>query len=993
MHRPIVSTFAVTNHLRLIAGSTATALLLAPAASASKTPDSITPLPAHQRVEVRANTFTGNLQEGAALAVDRRGNILTTWASRRQEAGTYGVFAQRFDPLGRPLGTEIHVNQYLPSAQSHPAPAFDAAGRAWVVWESWGQDGEGSGIYLRRFAEIEGELVPLGDERRVNATGAGDQFQPSIHCGPQGGALVAWVARDEGGQPRIQARLLNADGAPAGDELELSTGSDRLPVIATGDGGDYVVAWAHTDAADHPGSIVARVVDAGCGALGEPIVVSDPSDRREQIEPSLAGDRQGNLVCAWMRARADGKGYDVVARRLGTGAPRGEVFIVAGDHAGWKSGVALAMAPDGRFSVSYNVDRAKEQSSRSRRPVVPSTLFARLYAPSGEPLGAAFRVHREGPGKHSLRAASNAPRALWSGLDQLAFAWDGQIDDDPSGTALTLFAPHSLRPPAPPRTAPRAATVQATKAELRAAPERDPDWVARPMVQDTDAAGPDFGFMAFQTTGWQPPDPECAVGPRHVVSVVNMTLRIHDKEGTLLFDQLFEDFWAATSGGDFLFDPVALYDHHAGRFVIVTADHQGNQDGLNVAVSIASDPTEGWHKYFFDTDHVGDSIDFENLGMGPDAYYVTADYFSSWRNVIHILEKAPMLNGDAVTLRHHRTANELLSLAAVKSYDSAPPAQYFASSWISPTKIRLYALRDPLGAPTVDTFDVTVPSFSNPPDATQKGSSRRVSTLDDRIKNGVYRNGSLWLTHSIGESNTARVRWYEIEMNGWPVGAGTPALAQNGNLNYGGGEHNWFPDITVSDDGDAVITCSRSSSNDYPYVARAGRKAYDAAGSFRHSERLKESEGPTTSSRWGDYSGNDEDPVDAGVVWSHTIYNTTGSDWRTWVGRTDTDQLMVLDDPGPLTRGTNATITLKGAAASGTVYVAYSLSGPGEHPVPMLDATLDLADPALAGTATAAADGSVIFTAFVPLLAPLGPLYLQVVEENNTSNVIATSVE
>ena len=198
------------------------------------------------------------------------------------------------------------------------------------------------------------------------------------------------------------------------------------------------------------------------------------------------------------------------------------------------------------------------------------------------------------------------------------------------------------------------------------------------MVQDTDAAGPDFGFMAFQTTGWQPPDPECAVGPRHVVSVVNMTLRIHDKEGTLLFDQLFEDFWAATSGGDFLFDPVALYDHHAGRFVIVTADHQGNQDGLNVAVSIASDPTEGWHKYFFDTDHVGDSIDFENLGMGPDAYYVTADYFSSWRNVIHILEKAPMLNGDAVTLRHHRTANELLSLAAVKSYDSAPPAQYFA---------------------------------------------------------------------------------------------------------------------------------------------------------------------------------------------------------------------------------------------------------------------------------------------------------------------------
>ncbi|MAE71425.1 MAG: hypothetical protein CME06_13280 [Gemmatimonadetes bacterium] len=992
MPRPIVSKHAKTRFVTgLITLSSVSAWSLAPAADLA--------LPNHRRVEIRANTFTGNLQERSALAVDRSGKLLAVWASRRQEAGTYGVFAQRFDPLGRPLGTEIHVNQFLPSAQSFPASAFDPEGSAWIVWQSAAQDGSGSGVYLRRFGLVDGVFGPLGEEQLVNITTAGDQFQPSVLCGRGGGALVAWSSVNDRSETRIVARLYRSDGSPASGELQLSAesarGRDHLPSIAHAGGGEgFLVAWAHTTPDHHPGAIIGRFVEPGTGPSGEPFPISDPLDTREQIEPSIAGGPRGELVCAWMRSREAADGYDIVARRIGAaGEAIGAPFVVADQANGWRSGVAIAMAEDGRFAISYNEDGTKEQHTHRHRPVTPSTLFARLYDRSANPQGEAFRVNRDGEGRHAHPAASNAARSVWSAQDQLAFVWDGHVGGDRSGTGLTLFTPESLRAPDPPETEPRAAAVETQGRDLKTAPDFDPDWIAQPSAQDLDAAGPDFGFMAFQTTGWQPPDPDCAAGAGHIVSVVNMTLRVHTKEGTLVSDELLEDFFAATSGGDFLFDPVALHDHHADRFVIATADHQGSQDGLNVAVSRSNDPADGWHKYYFDTDAIGDFIDFENLGVGVDAYYITADYFGSWRNVIHILEKTPMLSGDPVTLRHHRTANTALSLGAVKSYDPAAPAQYFASSWISSTKIRVYALRDPLGSPIVDSYDVTVPFFTNPPDATQKGSSNKVSTIDDRIKNGVYRAGSLWLTHSIGENSTARVRWYEIAMNGWPVSEGNPALEQSGTLNFGSGEHNWFPDVSVSDDGDAIITCSRSSSNDYPYIARAGRKSYDASSTFRHSVRLKESDGPTTSDRWGDYSGNDEDPIDPGVVWSHAIYNTTGSNWRTWVARVDTDNLMVLDDPGPLTRGANATITLRGAKASGTIHVAYSLSGPGETDVPQLDATLDLADAESAGSTAAAPDGSVTFGAFVPASAPVGPIYIQVIEQNNTSNLIATTIE
>jgi hypothetical protein len=959
------------------------------------------PLAGYRVIETRGNTFTKNLQARTAVAADAKGNLLTVWASRRQEAGTYGVFAQLLDPLGRPLGTEIHVNQFVAGAQNEPAVAYAADGTAVIVWQSLGQDGSGGGIYMRRFSSRDGVLQPLGDETLVNATTVGDQMRPSVACNARGETLVAWASTRAGSVPQVAARLYAADGS-ADDELLLSSvgagHGDRLPAITALPNGSFVVSWAHTNAADHPAAIEARVLTPQAGAaaptLSASLLISDPADPREQIEPTIGSDSQGRLICAWMRQRAAGTaGYGVVARRLNAdGTPLSDIFVVSERSDGWLSGAAVAVASDGRFAISYNLFGEKVRALHAERPTTPATLFARLYDANGSPTGGEFQVNRDTEGKHALAVACNATRMIWSSRDQLAVAWDGHANGDQSAAALTLFAPADLQTPTPPVVEALAAASEIKPTDLRTAPDFNPDWEPQAMAMDLDAAGPDYGFMAFQTTAWQPPDPDCAAGPNHIVSVVNMDIRIHTKDGTLVFNQKLETFFAGTGAGDFVFDPVAVYDPHADRFVIATADHQGSADGLNIAVSASSDPTEGWHKYHFNTDAIGDYIDFENLGVGPDAYYIAADYFGNYRNVIHIFDKTPMLSGQPFSIRSVRTANTLLSLGAVKCYDSNPPAQYFATAWSSSTSIRVYALQNPLGSPTLTSYAISVPYHTAPPDATQKGTSHRVSTIDDRIKNGVYRDGSLWLTHTVSEDNTARVRWYEIDLRGWPTSGNNPVLAQNASLDYGSGEHNWFPDITVSNDGDAVITCSRSSVNDYPYVARAGRKSYDADDTFRASVRLKESDGPTTSDRWGDYSGNDEDPVDPGVVWSHTIYNTTSNNWRTWVGRIDTDQLMVLNDPGTLQRGTTETITVDGAQPGGTVYAVYSLSGPGNTFVPELNATLDLAHPVLAGSATAAADGSVTFSTFIPGAAPAGPVYLQFIELNNTSNMLTATL-
>ncbi|MFG0330205.1 MAG: hypothetical protein ACF8PN_09935 [Phycisphaerales bacterium] len=990
---------------RAALSSAAVALFAAPAFaqpccySKAKAPSSCDEAPATFELteliarEGRANTFTSSLQGRSCVAADPDGGLLVVWDSRRQEAGTYGVVGQRFDPLGRRIGTEFRLNEVTIAGQHEPAAAFSNDGVAWVAWESMGQDGQALGVVMRRFREVDGEFLPLSGDFIVNETADGNQLDPSVTVNDRGEALITWSSRAIDGRITAMARLFDSNGTPLTGEMTLGVtdATDRLTTAAAL-GDRFVTVWARTDADGAPAGLFGRFIEPDGALADAEFTIADRSTGHDHIEPSIAADADGRFIVAWMQSRADGAGFDVVAQRFGAdGAMIGETLVVDDSVDGWKSGAAVAAREDGRFVVSYNIFGEKQTDfDGSETPVQPAAVFARVYGADGSAIGERFRVNQYDDDRQSLAVASNSTRAVWTGLDQLAFTWDGKIDGDRSGIGLTVLAPRDLDLPAPTPVEAVASSAELTFDDV-APPDFNPDWVPEEPVLGIQGVGPDFGFLAYQTTEWQPPDPDIAVGPDHVVAVVNMRIKVFTKDGTEVFHEYLEDFFRKVGANNFVFDPVAAYDRFNDRYVIATAEHNGSLDILNVAVSKTNNPLDGWHKYGFNVDFIGSFVDFENLGIGPDAYYITADYFGGGGNNIHIFEKAPMLNGQPVTLKRVNTSAGFYSLGAVTSYDANQPAQYFATSIPSSTSIRLHAIEDPNGTPTLSTANVPVSFFTNPPGATQRGSSNQLSTVDRRIKHGVYRNGSLWLAHAIGESNTARVRWYEIDMNGWPDSGQQPALVQEGTFNLGSGQHSWFPDIGVSDEGDVVITCSRSSSNDYPFISRFVRKAGDAPGTFREEVRLQESEGPHTGSRWGDYSGIDEDPTAPGVYWNHHLYNTTGFNWRTWVGRVDAKQSLTLEVT-PLFRGQNATATITGATPNGTVYLGYSFTGTGSQYIPALDVNAGLANGQLLTTITADAFGQISYSFTVPNNAPTGPIWLQALEFRNSTNVLAEAI-
>jgi hypothetical protein len=127
--------------------------------------------------EFRVNSFTFNAQYHPTAAMDDGGDFVIAWASYTQDGSGDGIYAQRFNAAGAPLGEEFRVNTATLEAQVMPSAAMDAEGNFVIAWASYLQDESDYGIYAQRYSAAG---LPQGNETRVNtATAAAWQWTPT----------------------------------------------------------------------------------------------------------------------------------------------------------------------------------------------------------------------------------------------------------------------------------------------------------------------------------------------------------------------------------------------------------------------------------------------------------------------------------------------------------------------------------------------------------------------------------------------------------------------------------------------------------------------------------------------------------------------------------------------------------------------------------------------------------------------------------------------
>jgi hypothetical protein len=192
--------------------------------------------------EFRVNTYTTNQQLTPAAAASEAGFVVV-WTSLQDGIG-YGIFGQRFDPMGSPLGQEFRVNTFTTNFQIAPDVAADAAGNFVVVWASDGQDGSDYGIFGQRF---DAAGSPVGPEFAVNTYTTGRQWRPSVAREPDGAFMVTWglVYAYPFGE-KVVGQRFDASGGRVGAEFRVNTyttGGQRVSATAARGMEKFVVTW------------------------------------------------------------------------------------------------------------------------------------------------------------------------------------------------------------------------------------------------------------------------------------------------------------------------------------------------------------------------------------------------------------------------------------------------------------------------------------------------------------------------------------------------------------------------------------------------------------------------------------------------------------------------------------------------------------------------------------------------------------------------------
>jgi hypothetical protein len=507
------------------------------------------------------------------------------------------------------------------------------------------------------------------------------------------------------------------------------------------------------------------------------------------------------------------------------------------------------------------------------------------------------------------------------------------------GAALALAAPATVhvRPPAP---APRSAGLSPGPQPLAGAGD-----AAAAGPAPGGSLGPSLGsgFLALPDNGTTiPPDTHGAVGPNHLVTMLNSQVRIHTRAGATVSTVALDTFW----GGAGHFDPKVVYDALSGRF-FATCDRNGRSASsqIRLAVSATSDPTGTWTTYTLNTDPAGAWwADFPGIGISSDKVVVTNNLFavppaSGYLGVwMVVLRKSDMLAGAAVAYDSYApqatpmnpTWDDVgiggaFTMKPCLNYDNVAPVYVVDNFWyfaFPQPGIRVSTVTGtvpgtswavlPKNAPSFGLFGVPNNWEFSQIGASQLGTAVRIDTNDPRFsEEPKFRNGAIWCSHSgglpVGAADRTAVFWYQLDA----VTPG-PNVMQAGVIQGGVDTHYYFPSIAANANDDALVGFTYSDPTLYASCAYTGRFAGQPAGTMDppaiHHAGLDPYNKDYLSgrNRWGDYSATVVDPVNDLDFWSIQEFadangGLSGTDtglWSTWWNRFVPALPPVLTCPG-----------------------------------------------------------------------------------------------
>jgi hypothetical protein len=369
--------------------------------------------------EFQVNVYTTGYQAFSSVAVDANGDFVVVWESDGQDGDGFGVRWRRYNSAGVAQASG-GANTYTTGDQNTPAVSSDPNGNFVVVWTSQGQDGDGRGIFARRF---NASGTPQGAEFKVNGHTGDNQFEPAVASAPNGNFVVVWESRyQDGDDYGVFGRLFDSAGnSIAGFQANVyTTGFQGNAAVAVDGSGNFVVVWSGVGSSDDDG-VFARLYDSTGSPVGGQFRVNSYTTG-SQGSQSVAMDASGNFVVAYEGSQ-DVDGFGAFGRRFdASGNPKGADFQINTYTTGNQFSPIVASDANGNFVVSwYSFYQDGDQFG----------IFGRRFNSSGVPQGTEFRANTYTPGQQRRSGIGSSPDG------DFVVVWDSQDQD---GSDYGIFA-------------------------------------------------------------------------------------------------------------------------------------------------------------------------------------------------------------------------------------------------------------------------------------------------------------------------------------------------------------------------------------------------------------------------------------------------------------------------------------------------------------------------------------------------------------------------
>jgi hypothetical protein len=147
--------------------------------------------------EVTSEAAPGGPAVEPAVAVAADGSFVIAWQGGDSGGGPGSrVYATRYDAAGAAVGPVITVATLPTTDPAAPAIASDPDGNFILTWHAAGPGGAGLDVHARGY---DASGSPEGDAFLVNTTTAGDQAAPVVATNPDRQSVVVWQSPGEDG--------------------------------------------------------------------------------------------------------------------------------------------------------------------------------------------------------------------------------------------------------------------------------------------------------------------------------------------------------------------------------------------------------------------------------------------------------------------------------------------------------------------------------------------------------------------------------------------------------------------------------------------------------------------------------------------------------------------------------------------------------------------------------------------------------------------------